>query len=725
MSDGLEKSTSDNDPAISVVIPVYNVEKYLRECLDSVEAQTFKNFEVICVNDGSTDNSLQIMQEYAERDARFRVIDKPNGGYGHSVNKGISQARGEYLSIIEPDDIIKPHMMSDLYDAATLLDGSKAQIVKSSYFEYFDLEDGSIPYVLDSNLMAFMPKRECLIDLSKNCEVMHHHPSIWTAIYRMDFLESKGIRMIEPKGAGWADNPWFYETLLQADTIVWLPHAYYLYRQTNPDASSKKLDYHVPFDRLRDLREIMKRLDIQDKQLYESLYNRTFNYIITTLIQEFCYSDEDPEFRALAIEAMQDMDTDILLNSRQGIIRQGVKYYERLMGCASNSHGAATPRKAKVQPAKPIVTLIMNIGDDEIALRSKCELLAESKRKDFEVVLVGVDAPDSCISAALQAVAADGCFHYAGTFETDEKAYNAALDMAQGHYVQLFLPCVFPHKKLVERATGAVARASDEDVVVFTDNPNVLGRFTDLDTLLAPDSKGKRRHPNGIYAHARIEGQRPILATCNSNWVHRYLFNIETLRNANITFSDNDSESCWGFCSQAITSSETALVIYDDEVFEEDDFYPPAQKNAGEELANSFNWLSLVQAGLLDAKEYESLVDTCRIASLYNVLSRFMLSDISESAYSLSHEKWDRWDLDSVSPRMCADYECYKRVDQAMHEDSYTSYLERIFKGVAMSDKAARKQARKAARKQRQLKVSKSYKIGNAIVKPVKRIVVR
>jgi glycosyltransferase involved in cell wall biosynthesis len=83
------------NPKVSIVIPIYNVEKYLRQCLDSVVSQTLKDIEIICVNDGSKDSSLDIIKEYAEKDERVKIIDKPNSGYGHSMNCGFDKAIGE------------------------------------------------------------------------------------------------------------------------------------------------------------------------------------------------------------------------------------------------------------------------------------------------------------------------------------------------------------------------------------------------------------------------------------------------------------------------------------------------------------------------------------------------------------------------------------------------------------------------------------------------------
>ena len=91
---------------ISVVVPIYNVEKYLAQCLDSILEQSLKDIEIICINDGSKDSSLEILKNYAQKNARILITDKENTGYGNSLNIGISSAQGEYIAIIEPDDFI-------------------------------------------------------------------------------------------------------------------------------------------------------------------------------------------------------------------------------------------------------------------------------------------------------------------------------------------------------------------------------------------------------------------------------------------------------------------------------------------------------------------------------------------------------------------------------------------------------------------------------------------
>ena len=117
-------------PAISIIIPMYGVEKYLRRCLDSVLNQTFQDWQAICVNDGSPDNSAVILEEYAEKDSRFVVVTKENGGLSDARNAGMKHATGDYIMYLDSDDFIHPQTMEIAYSFA-LRDGS--DIVSFTY----------------------------------------------------------------------------------------------------------------------------------------------------------------------------------------------------------------------------------------------------------------------------------------------------------------------------------------------------------------------------------------------------------------------------------------------------------------------------------------------------------------------------------------------------------------------------------------------------------------
>ena len=119
-------------PTVSIIVPIYNVEKYLGRCLDSLLAQTLKNIEIIAVNDGSTDLSLKILKEYSIKDSRIKIINKPNGGVSSARNEGIQLASGEFIGFVDPDDWVDPEMYEDMVNHAK---NEKADIVMCSYIE--------------------------------------------------------------------------------------------------------------------------------------------------------------------------------------------------------------------------------------------------------------------------------------------------------------------------------------------------------------------------------------------------------------------------------------------------------------------------------------------------------------------------------------------------------------------------------------------------------------
>lgn len=118
---------------ISVIVPVYNVEPFISSCLDSLSKQIYQNFEVLMINDGSTDNSGVICQEYTESDSRFHYYRKENGGLSDARNAGIARAQGEFISFVDSDDWIEPTYVEDLYRAALFND---AEVAVSNYQEF-------------------------------------------------------------------------------------------------------------------------------------------------------------------------------------------------------------------------------------------------------------------------------------------------------------------------------------------------------------------------------------------------------------------------------------------------------------------------------------------------------------------------------------------------------------------------------------------------------------
>ena len=190
--DNLEKKDGKADgrrPKVSVLVPVYNVEKYVGMCLDSLLCQTLKDMEIICIDDGSTDNSSAILAEYAKRDSRIIIITKENTGYGASMNLGLSRAKGEYIGIVESDDYALPEMFEQLYIKAQ---ENELEVVKTNYYEVF-------PGIGMQNFIGNLdglPYGKTINPLEE-MEIFYRAPSIWSGLYKRSFLEKNEILLSE------------------------------------------------------------------------------------------------------------------------------------------------------------------------------------------------------------------------------------------------------------------------------------------------------------------------------------------------------------------------------------------------------------------------------------------------------------------------------------------------------------------------------------------------
>ena len=266
---------------VTVVIPCYNTERYLDQALSTVVRNDCA-LEVIVVNDGSTDGSLAIMKRHEREDERIRVIDKPNEGYGASVNRGISEAKGAYVTVLEPDDYVQPHFYDTLLEKAK--EYGMPDIVKSSFWRIVnadtDLERAEHCYYFNGIYVRKQP-----FTIFQEPNFLRHHPSIWSAIYRRGFLEERGIRFRELPGAGWVDNPFMVETLCQAASIVYVNEPYYCYREFLPGSSSDITLSTMPFERWHDMADILERLGVTDDGVWDALYIREFDCIVPQVEQ--------------------------------------------------------------------------------------------------------------------------------------------------------------------------------------------------------------------------------------------------------------------------------------------------------------------------------------------------------------------------------------------------------------------------------------------------------
>ena len=219
----------ERTPKVSILVPVYNVEKFLPQCLDSLVSQTLKDIQIICINDGSTDGSLAVLQRYAAQDDRIEIIDKPNSGYGASMNRGLDAARGEYVGITESDDFASRNMFAKLYRYAKRHD---CDLVKSNYYEHCAGSDAEMePF-------AGFPYKK-VFDPADCKDVIKVLPIIWTGLYRRQMLLDEGIRFNETPGASFQDTSFVHRVWFAARRVAILRGCYLHYRVDNANSSVK------------------------------------------------------------------------------------------------------------------------------------------------------------------------------------------------------------------------------------------------------------------------------------------------------------------------------------------------------------------------------------------------------------------------------------------------------------------------------------------------------
>lgn len=223
---------NESTPEISVLMPIYNSEQYLRQAFESLKNQTFKSFEVLCINDGSTDGSREIIQEYIDRDSRFRVIDKPNSGYGASMNRGIKESNGDYIAILEPDDFFIPTALETLISPINS-ESDEIDLVKANYWFYWSVPKES------KTIISVVPKvfSNKLINPQENPELYLSIPSVWSAIYRKKFLIDNNIRFLETPGASFQDLSFTFKTWAFSRNVFLLGQPILNYRQDNESSS--------------------------------------------------------------------------------------------------------------------------------------------------------------------------------------------------------------------------------------------------------------------------------------------------------------------------------------------------------------------------------------------------------------------------------------------------------------------------------------------------------
>ena len=229
---------------VSIILPVYNVEKYVNECLDSIVNQTFNDMEIICINDGSTDNSLAILNSYASRDERIKIISQENAGLGAARNVGIRLAEGEYIFFIDSDDFIYLDAIEELYENAVLND-SDVVLFRFTREYGIDRVKNNLGYNFDNIFKISGDDYNGFTFNRKDLKpyVLNSYLAVWMKFYKREFLNRYDDFYFQ-EGIAYEDGLFHVKVFLRAERMSHIPKVYYYYR-INPNSIMNNSSYSM------------------------------------------------------------------------------------------------------------------------------------------------------------------------------------------------------------------------------------------------------------------------------------------------------------------------------------------------------------------------------------------------------------------------------------------------------------------------------------------------
>ena len=379
-----------NNELISIIVPIYNTEKYLHECLDSIINQTYANFEVLLINDGSTDSSGTICQEYVERDSRFRYIEKDNGGVASARNLGLEHSEGTYITFIDSDDWVEPNYLDVLY---TALKENDTDVAISTYKRF--AQDGvfylrSYSREDDEFLNIGTRSRDSFLEiLPRLGELDHSFYSISSKLIKREII---GNLLFDEQISYAEDLNFFFYLYLGVESVVFVRDYTYVYR-THDASTSQNVNELQALQELEIYKKMFQQIDRMGLPTFH--YFKRMENVVTYRISGFPSSKAIREYELFVSE-----------------VREMVTYQQ------------------------PLISLIVPIYNVENYLWSCLDSIAKQTYSNIEVLLVNDGSPDGSAAICQEFVARDSRFRY---IEKENgglsDARNAGIAEAKGEFI--------------------------------------------------------------------------------------------------------------------------------------------------------------------------------------------------------------------------------------------------------------------------------------------------
>lgn len=475
-------------PDVSILVPVYNVSKYLRQCLDSLVNQTLKNIEIVCVNDGSTDESDKILREYAAVDERIVVIDKSNGGLPSARNAGLDVASGKYVGFVDGDDYVDLDMYRKMYNAAV---ANNADIVVCGGHPFPNGEKASrwLKDVLSPRDITYKAGGEEALYSERGAK-----PFLWRDLIKKDLIDKKGFRLDESVVVG-EDQAFQFKVFPAAKRVTFISDKLYHYRFSRPESIMNEPQYKDYGARVLKHVNMMASI-IQNGQDMLSSKNSAVRFFSWSV--EFIYWDI---IRVNAVDRIKIAESFCSLLAKNGFFNYLKDYSWDVRNHFNYMYGLIGNKE---EPTKMSIVIVFGICSDYLG---NCldSLLRQSEHK-VEILLYENGSDEATRKLVREYLYKDMriCLRL-GEWQPVSEKYNDALLTAKGKYIAFL---------------NAYDYVQDDDWLKRSEN------LLDNDSTI--DLVGYKDGQNG----------KSYAESCQAADYHQFLYRIDKIRKNKFKFED-------------------------------------------------------------------------------------------------------------------------------------------------------------------------------------------
>lgn len=405
-------------PIVSILVPVYNVSKYLRQCLDSLVNQTLSDIEIICVNDGSTDESGKILQEYAAVDSRIVVVNKANGGLPSARNAGLDVARGKYVGFVDGDDYVDSDMYRKMYNAAI---ANNADIVVCGGHLFPKEEKASqwLKDVLSPRDITYRAGGEEALYSERGAK-----PFLWRDLIKKQLIDEHNFRLDESIVVG-EDQAFQFKVFPAAKRVTFISDKLYYYRYSRPESIMNEPQYKDYGARISKHVNMMTSIIQNSPGLFSSKDSavRFFSWCV-----EFIYWDI---IRVNAADRVDIARSFCTLLSQNGYFNHIKSYSWNVRNHFDYMYGLMEKKEEQ-----PLISIVLTVGACADYISDCLDSLLNQSEKNTEIILYENGADDATRKLVREYLYKDMriCLRL-GEWQPVSEKYNDALLTAKGKYI--------------------------------------------------------------------------------------------------------------------------------------------------------------------------------------------------------------------------------------------------------------------------------------------------